>query len=275
MSNEYKQQITARIKDAANDHIEDLKTKHPELLLTKQWNINFPKGFRSGHSTLPVTTSCKKGKYLVGEVQLLLPDSLELDMDSIELVLKDEPYQITKQAKQIPQPIDEPLDALNDIIINVNEFLQSLNLQGLQTTPQTNLPFMQHSASKIIPIQKQGVALPVSTIEEIKTNMLRSDYLPDWFKTIENQEVKSELLNKLTEGYLHYNKQHNGKISLKDYFDKYTLYLKDKNKLHHYCKYKGKTVKLDSESYCNETYCSKKPYHEVCNLTTLKFGSSI
>ncbi|MCP4370451.1 MAG: hypothetical protein GY797_20420, partial [Deltaproteobacteria bacterium] len=144
MSNEYKYQITERIKDAVNDHIEDLKTKHTELLLTKQWNINFPKGFRSGHSTLPVTTSCKKGKYLVGEVQFLLPDSLELDMDSIELVLKDELFNKSQEERtknshrdrQKPQPIDEPLDALNDIIINVNEFLQSLNLQGLQTTPQ-------------------------------------------------------------------------------------------------------------------------------------------
>ncbi len=273
MSNEYKQQIRERIKDAVNEHIEDLKTKHPELLLTKQWNINFPKGFRSGHSTLPVTTSCKKGKYLVGEVQFLLPDSLELDMDSIELVLKDEPYQITKQAKQIPQPIDEPLDALNDIIINVNEFLQSLNLQGLQTTPQTNLPFMQHSASKVIPIQKQGVALPLSTIEEIKTNMLRSDFLPEWFKTIDSNDVKSELLNKLSEGYLHYNRQNNGNISLKEYFNTYTKYLRDNDKLHHYCKYKAKPVKLDGSNWCTESYCSKKPYRDVCNMTTLKFGT--
>ena len=275
MSNEYKQQITERIKDAVNDHIENLKSKHPELLLTKQWNIAYPKGFKSGHNTLPVVTSCKKGKYLVGEVQFLLPDSLELDIDSIELLLKDEPFQKTEEIRKVPPPIDEPLEVLNDIIINVNEFLHSLNLQ---TMPQTTaLPFQQHSASsEVIPLNLKGqnAVLPI-TLEEIKVNMLRSDYLPDWYNTMEDHDVKNELLNKLTEGYLHYNKQKGGKISLKEYFNTYTKYLKDNNKLQHYCKYKGKTVKLDSNDYCTETYCSKKPYQSVCSMTTLKFGNSI
>jgi hypothetical protein len=274
MTSDYKQQIHERIKEPVNEHVENLKTKHPELLLTKQWNIQFPKGFVSGQNILPVITSSKKGKYLVGEVQFLLPDSLELDFDSIELLLKDEPYQKVKEAKQTPPPIDEPLETLNDIILNVNQFLQSLNLQGLQTTPQPNIPFMQHSASKVIPVQEQNAVLPTGTIEEIKTNMLRSDYLPEWFKTIESKDVKSELLNKLSEGYFHYNRQNNGNISLNDYFNTYTKYLKENNKLQYYCKYKGKSVKLDDNDYCTETYCSKKPYREVCNQATLKFGSS-
>ena len=90
MTADYKQQIRERIKDAINSHIETIKTNHPELLLTKQWNIIFPKGFQAGHNILPIATSSKKGKYLVGEVQFLLPDSLELDYDSIELLLRDE-----------------------------------------------------------------------------------------------------------------------------------------------------------------------------------------
>lgn len=275
MTSDYKQQIRERIKEAINNHIENLKEKHPEMLITKQWNIEFPKGFQSGHNTLAVTTSSKKGKYLVGEVQFLLPDSLELDFDSIELLLKDEPFQKIKEPISKPQPIDEPLDTLNDIILNVNSFLQSLNLQGLQTTPQPNIPFMQHSVpSKVIPIKEQNAVLPTSTIEEIKTNMIRSDYLPEWFKTIESNDVKSELLSKLSEGYLHYNRQNNGNISLKEYFNTYTKYLKDNNKLHYYCRYKGKPVTLDSNNWCTETYCSKKPYRDVCNQATLKFGSS-
>jgi len=272
MSNEYKQQIREKIKEAVNNHIENLKTEHPELLLTKQWNIAYPKGFKSGHNTLPVVTSCKKGKYLVGEVQFLLPDSLELDIDSIELLLKDEPFQVPEENKHLPPPVDEPLEVLNDIIINVNEFLHSLNLQ---TMPQTTaLPFQQHSASsEVIPLNLKGqnAVLP-NTLEEIKVNMLRSDYLPDWYNTMEDHDVKNELLNKLAEGYLHYNKQKGGKISLKEYFNTYTQYLKDNNKLQHYCKYKGKTVTLDSNDFCTETYCSKKPYNAVCPSTTLKFG---
>ena len=253
-----------------------------DLILTQvnKWNIQFPNGFQSGHNILPVTTSSKKGKYLVGEVQFLLPDSLELDFDSIELILKDEPYTNTQEQKvrsENPQPIDETINTLNEIIINVNDFLQSLNLQGLQTPPQSNIPFLQHSASpRVIPIQvnsKEQSVLPSGTIEEIKTNMIRSDYLPEWFKTIESNEVKSELLNKLSEGYLHYNRQNNGNISLKEYFNTYTKYLSDKNKLHHYCKYKAKPVQLDSNNWCTETYCSKKPYRDVCNQATLKFGT--
>jgi hypothetical protein len=268
MSNEYKQQIREKIKEAINNHIENLKTKNPELLITKQWNIIFPKGFKSGHIVLPVITPCRQGKYLVGEVQFLLPDSLELDIDSIELLLKDEPFQKTEEIRKVPPPIDEPLEVLNDIIINVNEFLHSLNLQ---TIPQTTAPFMQHSASKVTPIKVQN-SISAGTIEEIKVNMLRSDYLPDWYNTMEDHDVKNELLNKLAEGYLHYNKQQHGKISLKEYFNTYTQYLKDNNKLQHYCKYKGKTVTLDSNDFCTETYCSKKPYNAVCPSATLKFG---
>ena len=271
MSNEYKQQIREKIKEAINNHIENLKTEHPELLITKQWNIAYPKGFKSGHITLPVVTSCKKGKYLVGEVQFLLPDSLELDVDSIELLLKDEPFQAEEENKHLPPPVDEPLEVLNDIIINVSDFLQSLSPQGLKPIPQTTAPLMQHSASKVTPIKVQN-SISAGTIEEIKVNMLRSDYLPDWYITMEDYDVKNELLNKLAEGYLHYNKQQGGKISLKEYFDTYTKYLKDNNKLQHYCKYKGKTVRLDNSDFCTETYCSKKPYHAVCPLSTLKFG---
>ena len=81
---DYKQQITLRIKDEINRWIDELKEKDPDLLLTKQWSIHFPKGFKAGFNSLPVITNSKDGKYLVGEVGFVLPESLELDMDSIE-----------------------------------------------------------------------------------------------------------------------------------------------------------------------------------------------
>ena len=48
---------------------------------------------------------------------------------------------------------------------------------------------------------------------------------------MESQDVKRELLAKLAEGYFHYHGQNNGKVGLREYFDFYTRYLKDNNKL--------------------------------------------
>ena len=87
MTEDYKKHITERIKDRVNHWIEELKGKHPELLLTKQWRILWPKGFTEGQNVIPVVTSSKQGKYLVGQVQFLLPKDLELDMDAVELVM--------------------------------------------------------------------------------------------------------------------------------------------------------------------------------------------
>ena len=43
MTDDYKREMTARVKDQVNQWIEELKSKHPELLLTKQWKLLFPK----------------------------------------------------------------------------------------------------------------------------------------------------------------------------------------------------------------------------------------
>ena len=127
-TNGYKKLITESIKAAVNDWIEDLKNKHKELLLTKQWKIIFPKGFNEGHNVLPVVTSSKKGKHLIAEVQFVLPDNLELDMVGLQLVLKNEPYiPSEKEKKTGPVPLDESFDILNDMVIGLNSFLQNLN----------------------------------------------------------------------------------------------------------------------------------------------------
>ena len=76
---------------------------------------------------MPVVTGSKNGQHLVSEVQFVLPEDLELDINNVELVLKNEPYQEIKE-KQTPMPIDEPLDVINDLVIGINEFLQQLNI---------------------------------------------------------------------------------------------------------------------------------------------------
>ena len=84
MNSEYKTQITQRIKDGLNTWIGELKTKHPELLLTRQWHLIWPRGFEEGHNTVPVVTSCKEGQHLVAEASFVLPSSMELDLDALE-----------------------------------------------------------------------------------------------------------------------------------------------------------------------------------------------
>jgi len=104
--------------------------------------------------------------------------------------------------------------------------------------------------------------------------MLRSPYLPKWFKTIESQQIWDELLNKLAEALLHYQNQLGRSIDLKEFFEKYTEHLQKQGKLYPYCKYKSKPITLDESSHCMENYCSKKPYNASCPLTTLKFGTN-
>ena len=277
MSDDYKLQINNQIKDSVNQWIEDLKEKHPTLLLTKQWNVHYPKGFHSGNNVIPVVTGSKKGKHLVGELNIFLPDNLELDLNAVELTLKNEPYkpQKLKTAHGRPKPIDEPLDVLNDIIMSVNQFLQGIHLP--ESTVQTGPLFQQAQPIGMKPQQiniKQNTGLGLSTnnVDEVKKELLNSPALPNWYRTITSPSVRAELAQKLAESFVHYQNQTGRKIEFVEFFNIFTEHLKKQNKLHHYCKYKGKPVKLDSNEFCTESYCSKKPYHAICNQTTLKFG---
>ena len=77
MTNGYKKLLADRIKDSVNNWIDDLKQKQPELLLTKQWKVIYPKGFSPGHISLPVVTSSRQGKYLrVARIRLSRPKIL-------------------------------------------------------------------------------------------------------------------------------------------------------------------------------------------------------
>lgn len=279
MSNEYKNQITERIKDRVNSWIDELKGKHPELLITKQWKSVFPKGFKPGHIVIPVVTTSKQGKHLVAEVQFFLPDSLDLEPESIELVLKDEPHSELELPKKVsPVPLDEPLDALNEIVAGLNSFLTGLNLPTTTHNPVSTSLFPLSSASKPLSKPIKVVSnLSQSATDEISSvgkKMLNSAYLPDWFKTIYSRDVREGLLEKLAEGYVHYCRQVGHQVELKDFFEVYTEHLKKQNKLHLYCPHQGKPVIFDASNECTEHYCSKKPYNATCPIAKLKFGAA-
>ncbi len=103
--------------------------------------------------------------------------------------------------------------------------------------------------------------------------MRRSSYLPAWYESIQGREVADDLLRRLAEGFLHYQRQTGRSVTLQDYFNRYTDYLRKEGKLHTYCKYKGKPVHLDTDDWCTEPYCSKKPFHSECPQVTLRFGA--
>jgi len=284
MTDDYKQQISRRIKDSINDWIDKLKTEHSNLLLTKQWQVIWPKGFKAGQTVIPVVTGSKKGKHLIGEVQFLLPEDLELDYDAVELILKNEPFKISnpKAVTPKPVPLDEPIDVLNNLVLGVNEFLNSLNLNI--PAAQTNKPFpIQQPSIRVTPTISAnpatmlGAAPPfengdVNLVEKVREQMLRSQYLPEWFKAIRSKEIWDTLLGKLAEGFIHYQQKIGHAVDLEDYFRMYTDHLKEAGKLHNYCKYLSKPISLDSSGYCQESYCSKKPYNSTCSYATLKFG---
>ncbi|MBC8460266.1 MAG: hypothetical protein H8D67_19955 [Deltaproteobacteria bacterium] len=277
---DYKQQITVKIKDSINQWIDKLKEEHKELLLTKQWNVLFPKGFKPGNNIIPVVTASKQGKYLIGELLFYLPDNLELNMDSIELTLKNEPFDEKQVRVKTPVPLDEPLDVLNNIILGLNDFLGTLPMPVYSSNPvvrksQNLFDNMQGTVvkSKTIPIN--GFAnnnIQNGDVDTIRKQILQSDYLPEWFRTIGSHEIREQLLTKIAESLAHYRKQVGRAIDLQEFFDRYTEMLLKQDKLYHYCKYKSKPVSLDPGGQCTENYCSKKPYNAGCPHVTLRFG---
>ncbi|MCK5453066.1 MAG: hypothetical protein KAJ16_01825, partial [Calditrichia bacterium] len=226
-------EITERIKDSVNQWLQQLKEKHPELHLTSQWKTLFPKGYKAGNNQLPVITGSNQGKYLIAEVKFHLPDSLELDPDSIELNLKDEPYSETKSKPKSPIPLDEPLQILNEMIIGINEFLSGFGTSNPSKRPLPVFPFTNASAPKdSSSSRKLIVPNYTENLEELKKEMAKSGHLPEWFTAIASDPVKDELLQKLAEAFAHYRRQIGREVSFKEFFDMYTTHLRENKKLH-------------------------------------------
>ena len=138
MNSDYKTQITERIKTGINDWIGELKTKHPELLLTRQWRALWPRGFNEGHNAVAVVTGCKAGQHLVAEASFVLPSSMELDLDALELSLKDEAY-APGALERIDPKANDPLGTLSSLVQGINGFLESL--AGKQAPLASSEPF--------------------------------------------------------------------------------------------------------------------------------------
>ncbi len=276
---DYKVQITEMVKNDINQHIDKLKAESKDLHLTKQWNILFPKGFKPGNNVISIVTASKQGKYLVGELLFYLPDNLELDMESIELNLKNEVYNDNKTKPHAG--LDEPLDVLNKIISGINDYILKLPTTthrqfpgGLLNTQRGTIPPKSQGINNGIKVNGIYQTSGNNDIDQIRKQILQSSFLPEWFKTIESREIREQLLTKIAESLAHYQKQVGNNIDLPEFFNKYTEMLFKQDKLFHYCKYKSKPVDLDSTGICPETYCSKKPYNSKCNNTTLRFGVS-
>jgi hypothetical protein len=268
----YRDQIIERIKDAVNNHIEKLKSEKPELRLTKQWQVIFEDGFTPGHVTLPVVTNSKKGKHLVADVEFIVPDNLEIDLDEIELSLRDEPF---KQKKVVVTPaLDQPLGVLNDIIVGVNNFLSELtfSVKPMQSFgPVTHMNPQQSSSPQMPSSLKVNAGnYNLQDINEVRDQIRASNMLPEWLRSISNRDVYNTLIDKIAEGYVQYVKTKF--VSLQEFFKLYEDYLKREGKLYDYCKYKAQVVTLDDNGYCTEGYCSKRNYNKTCEHSILQFG---
>ena len=266
----YRDQVTAKIRDAVNQWLDKLKKEKPELQLTRQWKIQFADGFVPGHASIPVVTGSKKGKHLIAEVGFIVPDNLEIDLEDLELSLLDEPFKQKRQ--QVVQPaIDQPLGVLNDIIVGVNNFLSELSF--------TSIPGQAVKKVNLTPSPQMINRLKVNTgsnnqqdIGDVRKQIRASNMLPEWLRSISNLEVYNSLIDKIAEGYVQYSKTSN--VTLPEFFKLYEDYLKKEGKLFDYCKYKAQAVDLDDNNgQCLESYCSKKPFNKQCNQAIAKFGT--
>jgi hypothetical protein len=267
--NSYRDMITSKIRDAINKWLDKLKKEKPELQLTRQWNIKFDNGFMPGHASLPVITGSKEGKHLIAEVGFIVPDNLEIDLDDLELSLMDEPFK-QKRQQVVQGAIDEPLGVLNDIIVGVNNFLSELSFTSIpgQAVKKVNLA---PSLPMINSLKVNAGSYDQPDISDVRKQILASNMLPEWLRSISNREVFDTLVDKIAEGYVQYSKTSN--VSIPDFMKLYEDYLTKEGKLYDYCKYKAQAVDLDSSNgHCMEGYCSKKPFNKVCDQSIKKFG---
>ena len=274
MTDDYKQQITQYVREVVQRRIAQLKEEHPNQLYTHQWQLEWPSGFTEGNNVIPITTQTKDGLYCIGELHLVVPSSYELDLEAMEFVPVNEPYDPPKTTTQ-PPPLNTSLEMLNAMVTGLNEFLGSVTgEQSAQSLTQPLSPFhpsesQQTGETTHSPLQFQTTSS--RDLESIKQSILDHEDLPDWYTMINDREARDTLLTKMAETYVQYRTQ-SGNQSLSTFFKDYTDFLQDRGKLQNWCTYKSKSVELNEQGWCTETYCSKKPYRKKCPRSTLKFA---
>lgn len=277
MTDDYQQQITNYVRDVVQQRITHLKETHSDQLYTQQWQLRFPNGFHEGNNVIPVITTTKDGQYCIGELHLVVPSSYELDLEAIEFVPKNEPYKAP--AVDSAPPLDTSLDMLNTMITGLNDFIAGM---AGQVQPQSKpsgigilgTPSEHTSQSKTSTPSLYTSKASETQIDKVRNAILQHDELPQWFINLRDTDIRDQLLHKMVETFIQYSNQRNGNASLAEFFDDYTEYLKDNDTLQNWCTYKAKPVELNTKGWCQETYCSKKPYRSPCPRSTLKFAPS-
>ena len=254
---DYKQLIRSKIKDDIDKRVQKLKTKL--INLSEDWRILFPHGFRPGLNIIPIITNNGTSEHLIAELHFELADDLDLDIDEVDIVNKDDVWKPEKQAE-----LNDSLDVLNNIVVSLNDFMQNFSIK-MPSGQMQLFPSLLPSAPSDVPVIDRDAG-------RIKTEISNSLHLPEWFKQIRDSDVRNDLLSKLAEAYQQYQKSSPTPVTLKSFFDKYTEHLRRQGHLHHFCSYKGKPVQLSDDGKCLEQYCSKRPYQGRCSVATLRFG---
>ena len=270
----YKKQISDRLKQSISDWIAQQKTEHPDQLLRSNWKILFPKGFIAGQNTIPVMTPAKGGKRLIAEIGFYLQDDLVLNVEETELTLKNELYREKRKKKSDVETksIDSSLDVINHIILGASDIMASLS--GISTPekrPQLPKFGSPTKASLISPIVEKA---PTDEVTKAVRLMLVHPDLPEYVKTIQDKTIRDRLLEKMSEAYLHYSNTMGRNIDLSEFFDLWTKQLDEQGRIHTHCKWKGIPITLDNNGWCTEYNCSKLPYRSKCPQSTYKFGRS-
>ena len=271
----YKKQIADKVKDSISDWIARQKTEHPDHLLRSNWKILFPKGFSNGQNTIPVVTPAKGGKRLIAEIGFYLQDDLVLNIDEVELTLKNEPYKEENNKKEQTasvKSIDSSLDVINNIILSASELMGSLSGMGGPVNKPQSPRF--GSPLKASPLGVLVDKAPTDEVSKTVRLMLLHPDLPEYVKTIQDRTVKDRLLEKMSEAYLHYSSTMSRHIELPEFFELWTKQLDDDGRIQTHCKWKGIPITLDDNGWCTEYNCSKLPYRAKCPQTTYKFGRS-
>ena len=271
----YKKQLSDKVKQSIVDWISRLKIEHPNQLIRSNFKILFPKGFKAGQNTIPIVTPAKKGKRLIGEIGFYLLDDLVLNVDEVELTLKNEPYKEGRNKKEQTasvKSIDSPLDVINNIIVSASELMGSLSGMGGPVNKPQSPRF--GSPVKASPLGVLVDKAPTDEVSKTVRLMLLHPDLPEYVKTIQDRTVKDRLLEKMSEAYLHYSNTMSRHIDLPEFFELWTKQLDDDGRIQTHCKWKGIPITLDDNGWCTEYNCSKLPYRAKCPQTTYKFGRS-